>query len=227
MKQFHHLSVAVAVAVWALCALGIGATAFAGSGAGDDAGADVPGPVADALQDALSVPSARLEVVGWKVSGGGRCNPDKASIERPIAGSGRYAVKLEGNGCGAWGWATVRVTAAVFVTTRTLRAGDALDGAVRSIDQEIRTGRAPAQVNAGSKAARAMSSGQLVEASHVELSGPSAGSPIKVLVRAGSLTIEQHGRAVSCGRGRVCAILPSGKHVEGSFEGGVLLVGVP
>ena len=178
----------------------------------------------EALQSALSLPESRLEVLAWKMTATSRCTPEVATVDRPLTGSGRYAVKLEGPGCGVWGWATVRVFAPAYVTTRPVRAGDSLADAVKAVDREIRAGRTPASVNAGAKAARSLPSGQLVEAAHLEAGGPKAGAPIKVLVRSGSLGITQYGRAISCGRGRVCAVLPSGKHVEGNIEGETLVV---
>jgi hypothetical protein len=219
----HRHQICAALVTWATSAWG----ASAALAARDEAPAvDVPAVVADALQTSLSnaLPEGRLDVVGWKLSGSTRCTPTAATIDRAINGSGRYAVKLEGGGCGAWAWATVRVYAPAFITTRTVRAGEPLDGAVKSVDQEVRAGRTPAPVAPGSKAARALSNGQLVEANHVEAAGPKPGSPIKVMVRAGSLAVTQYGRAISCGHGRICAVLPSGKHVEGELDGDVLQV---
>ena len=48
-----------------------------------------------------------------------------------------------------------------------------------------------------------------------------------VIVMSGPLAIEVQGRAISCGAGRTCAVLPSGRHVEGHLEEGRLLVDVP
>ena len=216
MKK-HHYAVLVA---WATSVLGAG-TALAEAPV-----VDVPAVVADALQTALSesLPEARLDVVGWKVPGNLRCTPTGATVDRAINGSGRYAIKMEGGGCGAWAWANVRVYAPGFITTRTVRMGEPLDGAVKTVDQEVRPGRIPAPVGPGSRAARMLNNGQLVEANHVETAGPKAGAPIKVMVRAGSLAVSQIGRAISCGHGHVCAVLPSGKHVEGELDGDVLQV---
>jgi hypothetical protein len=230
MKKFHParaarrttMAILAIVASWAALVLGA-AVAHAETPA-----ADLPPAVADALQASLAqaLPEGRLEVVGWKASGAS-CVPASATVSSAVAGSGRYAVKVQGDGCGAWGWATVRVFAPAFITTRSVRLGEPLDGAVKSVDQEVRPGRVPAPVNPGSKAARALTSGQLVEASHLEATGPKPGSTVKVMVHAGSLSISQYGRAISCGRGRICAVLPSGKHVEGELEGDVLQVVLP
>jgi flagella basal body P-ring formation protein FlgA len=128
-----------------------------------------------------------------------------------------------------WGWATVRVFAPVMVTTRAVRAGEVLAGAAKEMEKELRPGRAPARPEeiTAAKAARALSPGQLIEAAHVEHTGPAAGLPIRVVVRSGALAITQTGRVVSCGRGRTCAVLPSGKHVEGTLANDVLEVELP
>jgi hypothetical protein len=220
MKQLARLCVVVVTG--ATCALGASPAALA-----EGAQVDVPAAVTDALQTALALPEARLDVLAWKTTGTGACTPTAANVDRPINGSGRYAVKLDGAGCGAWGWATLRVFAPAFVTTRPVRAGEMLDDAVKAVDQEVHPGRPPAAVGPGSKAARALTRGQLIEAGHIEVTGPAIGSPVKVLARSGSLAISQSGRVISCGRGRSCAILPTGKHVEGTYEGDVLVVVVP
>jgi hypothetical protein len=203
--------------------------------------AETPRAVTEALAAALALPGARLDVQGWKLASTG-CTPESAEVERPIDGSGRYGVRVSGPGCGVasnvpgsknapgvWGWATVRVFAPVFVTTRAVRSGELLAGAVKEMEKELRPGRAPASTQelTAAKAARALSSGQLVEAGHVELAGPAVGSSIRVVVRSGALAVTQTGRVVSCGRGRVCAVLPSGKHVDGTLAGDLLEVQLP
>jgi hypothetical protein len=207
---------------------------------------ETPRAVAEALEAALVVPGARVDLQSWKLNTSG-CTPDSAEVERPIDGSGRYGVKVSGPGCGVaaalpraggrgatspgvWGWASVRVFAPVFVTTRAVRPGETLSGAVKTMEKEVRPGRAPArieEVGQTAKAARALGAGQLIEAGHVEASGPAAGAPIRVVVRAGALAVTQAGRVVPCGRGRTCAVLPSGKHVEGTFADDTLVVELP
>ena len=68
----------------------------------------------------------------------------------------------------------------------------------------------------------------MVEADGVRAPGPRAGEPVKVvLIVPGAMAIEQMGRAVSCARNHNCAVLPSGKHVDGTFVDGRLLVEMP
>jgi hypothetical protein len=55
----------------------------------------------------------------------------------------------------------------------------------------------------------------------------SAGGAVRVVVRSGLVVLEQTGRFVPCGAGRACAVLPSGKHVEGRLEDGRVVVEVP
>jgi hypothetical protein len=55
-------------------------------------------------------------------------------------------------------------------------------------------------------------------------SGPAVGSRVRILVRVGSLVVEEVGRLVPCSRGVACAVVPSGKHVEGRLEAGTLVV---
>jgi flagella basal body P-ring formation protein FlgA len=210
---------------------------FAAPAAASDA---TPRVVTEALANALAVPGARIDVKAWKLSASG-CTPESAEVERPIDGSGRYGVKVSGPGCGlatklprtttpgVWGWATVNVFAPVLVTTRSVRSGEALAGAVKELEKEVRPGRVPARFEelGTAKAARPLAAGQLLEAAHVEVLGPVAGSPIRVVVRAGALAITQTGRVVPCGRGRTCAVLPSGKHVEGSMANDTLVVELP
>ena len=186
--------------------------------------AEIPAPVAAAVEGAVpSELGARLEILAWKQSRP-ECVATAASVERAITGSGRYAVKLTGKGCDAWGWVNLRLYAPAFVTTRAVRAGEPLEGAVKESEKEVRSGRAPAQVGAGAKAGRHLGAGQLIEATHLDAGAPGTGESIKVVVQAGALSVSQNGRAVPCGRGRVCAVLPSGKHVEGRLEAGVLVV---
>ncbi|HEY0706264.1 MAG TPA: hypothetical protein VGG33_05670, partial [Polyangia bacterium] len=123
--------------------------------------------------------------------------------------------------------ATVRIYSPGFVTTKVVRPGDSLDGAVREVEQEVRGSRVPAVVREGAKAARTINAGQMVEAAHIEDGRPSTGSSIKVAIRSGSLMVTQFGRAVACGGGRTCAVLPSGKHVEGTIENDTLVVEIP
>ncbi|HEY8926676.1 MAG TPA: hypothetical protein VIU64_19970, partial [Polyangia bacterium] len=97
-------------------------------------------------------------------------------------------------------------------------------------DREIKVGHLPADavsLEAGATADRALVAGQVVETDMVRAPGPRPGDPVKVVLVAGALAIEQTGRAVPCARNHNCAVLPSGKHVDGAFVDGRLLVQMP
>jgi hypothetical protein len=184
----------------------------------------VPPAVEAALAEASAVPGARLVAAEYRPNLPSGCAVTAASLGRPIEGSGRYAVKLSGAGCGGWAWVRVQVWAPVPITTRAVKEGELLGPALDLVEKEIAPGRVPPQVAPTATAARPLPRGQLVQAAHVRDGAPAAGQPVKVVVQVGSLLVEQTGRTVSCGRSRACAVLPSGKHVEGRLEDGRLYV---
>ena len=189
-------------------------------------GAVIPAVARQALERRLAVPGARLLVQSWKPAGR-PCSALRAEVGRTISGSGRYAVKLTGSRCSAWAWASIEVLAKAYVTTRVVAEGELLEGAVSEIEKEVRPGRQPVQLVRGARAGRALAKGQVLEAAHLDSAAPAAGENIEVIVRLGSLRIVQIGRVVGCGRDRACALMPSGKHVEGQLVEGRLLVETP
>lgn len=189
-----------------------------------------------ALAEAVTVPGARVDVVALDRPAGECLTADprtRMEVGRPIDGSGRVAIKLVGTGaggtaCEVWAWARVRVFAKVSVAAKAIRAGEKLgEAAVRTEEREIRSGHVPALVTASSVSDRSVGVGQMIEASAIRAPGPRAGEAIKVLILSGALAVEQTGRAVPCGRDSSCAVLPSGKHVQGTFAEGRLLVRLP
>lgn len=182
-------------------------------------------PVQQAVTDALAVPGGRAIVRGYQAST--PCPASEARLERPIDGSGRYAVRLSGPSCRGWAWVTVEVRAPVSVTTRAVGKGEPLEGALAVQEREVRRSRAPAPVPAGARAARALQAGQTIEASHLVAAGATVGGTVKVIVRMGTLSVTQSGRVVSCPGGRPCAVLPSGRHVSGDLVDGQLVVAAP
>ena len=188
-----------------------------------------------ALTAAVTVPGARVEVVAWDQPVGDCVTAGHGvhiEVARPIDGSGRVAVKVTGTrraggGCEAWAWARVRVFAPVPIAARAIRAGEPLGSAIHSEEREIKAGHVPAVLSELSIADRTIGSGQMIEAGAVSAPGPRAGQPIKILIVSAALAVEQIGRAVACGRDSSCAVLPSGKHVEGTFADGRLTVRLP
>ncbi len=79
----------------------------------------------------------------------------------------------------------------------------------------------------GSVADRSLGAGQMIEADAVRAPGLKTGENVKVLIVSGALAIEQTGHAIPCARGKSCALLPSGKHVEGTLVDGRLMVPLP
>jgi hypothetical protein len=143
---------------------------------------------------------------------------EKAGVTRPA--TPRAA-------CTGWLWADVRVMGPTPVARRSIRAGEPVaPDAVRLEEREIRLGQAPAALGPDVVADRLIAAGQVIEPSAVRAAGPRNGEALKVVLVSGGLQIEQLGHALVCGRAQ-CAVLPSGKHVEGTLVGGRLMVTVP
>jgi flagella basal body P-ring formation protein FlgA len=187
-----------------------------------------------ALERALAAPGARLDSVVEERSAArsNDCRAVTAEVTRPIDGSGRVALKitgrsLHGQSCDGWTWVRVRVVAPVMVTARAVREGERVAGATVSEERELRAGHEPATVGPASVAVRAIAAGQMIEASQISEPTLRAGEAVKVLVVSGAVAIEQSGRAVPCTRGRSCAMLASGRRVEGDLVDGRLVVESP
>jgi hypothetical protein len=186
----------------------------------------LPSEVGESLRQALVVPGARIVPLSW--SGPRHCAIRSASVSRPIDGSGRVAVKVSGRGCSGWGWAQIEVWADTAVTTRIVRPGEALSSAVVVTEREIHPGRAPFVPGPGDVALRFLPAGTTLGAESVGRSAVAVGDGVKVVFLSGSVAIETQGRRTTCLRGRDCAVLRSGKHVEGALDGsGRLIVEVP
>jgi hypothetical protein len=187
----------------------------------------LPAEVQTALDGAVAISGARVVPVSYTPSSGRPCDATAAVISRPIDGSGKFAVKLTGKGCSAWAWLKVDVWAQVPVTTRLVREGERLDDAVTFVDRQITSGRAPVTLSSESVAARTLARGQALMPNDVKRTGGNAGDVVKVTVQTGSLVVETSGRIVACGRDKTCAVLASGKHVEGRLQNGSLVVEIP
>ena len=186
-----------------------------------------------ALDAADVVPNGRVEILSLDRAPNGCGSAElRAEVPRPVDGSGRFGVKLlgahaSGAPCQAWIWARVRVMAPVSVATRAIRAGEPFAGGTATAEREIMPGRQPAAALDGAIAERTVGPGQMIEADMARAPGLRPGQPVKVVLVAGALSIEQTGRAVACTRNHNCAVLPSGRHVDGALVDGHLLVEMP
>jgi len=91
----------------------------------------------------------------------------------------------------------------------------------------VRAGHEPlSALPAGALASRTIAAGAQLESSLLQV-GPRPGEVVTVRLQAGALAVEQAGRALPCPRGRACALLPTGRRVEGRLEGGRILVELP
>jgi hypothetical protein len=184
----------------------------------------LPSAVSESLAHALAIPGARIVPLSWSAPEG--CRVQSASVPRSVEGSGRVAVKFAGRNCSGWGWVGLEVWSETAVTTRSVRAGEAV--AFAMVEQEIRAGRRPFIPSTGAVAVRSLAAGTTLSPADVSMSAVVAGDPVKIIVAAGAVAIETQGRRVACSRSRACAVLATGKHVEGHMdEGGRLIVEVP
>jgi len=191
----------------------------------------IPAAVSEAIL-AGAAPGARVELVDLRPAAGPACAPDRARALAPVSASGRVALRLEGRDargapCEAWAWARVRVFARALVAARAVRAAEPLAGAVSESEVELAPGRAPVvALPEGAVAARALPAGAPLDPAAIQ-AGPRPGEPVQVIARAGALEVAQPGRAVACARGRGCALLPSGRRVEGRLEHGRIVLEAP
>jgi hypothetical protein len=192
---------------------------------------EAPAPVRAALSRALALPDARVEIDGFSASLPPGCRASEAEALRPLVASGRAALRLRGGSrgspCEGFGWARVRVFARALVASRSLRQGEAVSPAAAPAETEVLPGRAPlSALPPGAVAARAIAAGAPIEAALLRV-GPAPGDAVAVRLRVGDVEAEQAGRALPCARGRACALLPSGRRVEGAWDGARILVEIP
>ncbi|HEY5285068.1 MAG TPA: hypothetical protein VIM14_19905 [Polyangia bacterium] len=186
----------------------------------------LPSAVSESLTRALAVAGARIVPLSWSAPAG--CRVRNASVAHALDGSGRVPVKISGPGCAGWGWAVVEVWAQAAVTTRAVRAGEALNASLAVIEREVKSGHMPYLPSDGAVAIRSLSAGSVVTPADVGKSTIVAGDPVKILVVSGVLAVEAQGRRIPCGQSRACAVLSSGKHLEGHMDdSGRLIVEVP
>jgi hypothetical protein len=190
---------------------------FTVSGVGSSAQGKIPDAVQTALTQSLGVPGARLIPLRFLTPR--NCEIQNASVVQPILGSGRIPVKYSGKECSGFAWAEVQVWADMAVSTRPIAKGQLLAGSIQRTGREVRRGQPPFWPAENAVASRAIPKGALVTERDVHGDGRgSTGSDIKVVVTHGSLAVTTQGRRIPCGGGRMCAVLPSGKRVEGLLD---------
>src|SRR4051812_6904901 len=73
--------------------------------------AAVPAYVSEALERAVTIPGARVDVRWFRANGS--CAAEAAEVTQPVSASGRVPVRLRGltnsGPCEAWGWAEVKL----------------------------------------------------------------------------------------------------------------------
>jgi hypothetical protein len=188
-------------------------------------------PVQAAVEAALAWPGARAEIVALRGGLPAGCALRSADVPRAIASSGRAAVRLSGRDaggpCQAWVWAEVRLLAPALVLARAVREGEPLQGAVATDLREVAPGRRPlSELPEGALATRPLAAGALLEPGALR-AGPVPGERVTVVVAAGTLRVERQARALPCRAGHACALLPTGRRVEGAWHGGRILLESP
>ena len=195
----------------------------------------VPGAVADELSRAQPYPSAIVH--GTRYHAPSNCKVESAELTAPLVASGRTSLRVSGlasNGrpCQAYAFVDVKITAEALVATRAIREGDLLAGSMRLMRREIINGETPlTELPQGALASRSLAPGQMIASALVRMPGLNPGSPIRILVRTGALSLEETGRVVRCGElrdpSRACAQVASGARIEGTYRDGAIVVETP
>jgi hypothetical protein len=155
---------------------------------------------------------------------------ERARAERPITGSGLVPLHVEGRAqgggsCTGGAMVSVRVTASVWVTARAVSAGEAVGPLAARREREVRSGQTVlVQLPEGATAARQLQAGALLEPSLLSDPGWTQGGPVRVVLRGNGITLVEQGRIAPCVVGRACAVLRSGRKVEGRREGSELIL---
>lgn len=216
-----------------LCAGLLGAASLLAGGTAA-AAPEAPAFVVSALEAAVTAPGAHVRVTSYNAHVPPGCRATRAEIGWPVERGGRVMIRLVSDGdaaagkaCVGWASADVKLLGLVAVTTRPVRAGERLDGAVEMVERELPPRGGLTSVPRDALAARALAAGVVLDPAVVRIPGANPGDAVRIQVTAGALRIEQPGRLIACGNGRTCAALPSGRHVEGVLQDGVLLVEMP
>jgi flagella basal body P-ring formation protein FlgA len=214
-----------------LCAFGLAWLALVLSAPAALAAEVAPKEVVRAVARGAGLQRARATLIHYRAPG--RCNAERAEVERPITSSGTVSLHIEGtsadgSACRGFARADVRLFAQVWVTTKALQAGEPLAGATELEEREVQPGHPPlGDIAPGLAAIRTLGAGTVLEQTLVFDPSWQPGANVRVVVRAGGLLLAQQGRVLACAQGRACAQLPSGRRVEGRREGSDLVLETP
>jgi len=185
-----------------------------------------------AIADAVSTAGARAEVMAVRGATPPGCAAARWDVPKPIEASGPVALRFSGRdgsgaACEGWAWADVRVYATALRLAHEVRDGERLEGAVEpAVAEVVRGRRMLTSLPPGATAARALRPGTFLAEADLR-TGPRPGDPVTVLVRSGAVELSLAARAVPCTRDRACALLPSGRRVEGRWAGDRIEVETP
>lgn len=192
----------------------------------------LPAPVEQALR-AAAAPGVRIQASGFRLPAAPTCAVEEAQADHTLTRSEPVALHVRGhlpNGetCSGTGWASVRAFGNLLILSVPVAAGGALEHAARLEERELtRLQPAVAELPSGAVASRALAAGSALSRFDVREAGPNPGAMVTVVLHHGALSLSQEGRAVPCSRGHACALLPSGRRVEGAWLDGRIVWEVP
>lgn len=192
----------------------------------------LPAEVARAIQSAAG-PGVRVEAQDFRIPSDPGCRVKAAVLDHRLTRSELLAVRIkgthaDGEACEVTGWVRLRAYRAVLVTANKIEAGQPLAPSVHSEEREWKGGLPPVvQLPEGAVAARPLMAGTPLALSSIREAGPNNGATVRVLLRHGPIELEAEGRAVPCIKGHACALLASGRRVEGVWSDGRIVWEVP
>jgi hypothetical protein len=184
----------------------------------------IPQAVASSVKTAAGVPGATVELSNYRAAPA-TCVAREASVERPYFTSGEVMARFTGEDskgpCNGAALVHATVRAQVWVAAKAAKTGDPIEA--MKAERELRA-EPLADLPQGARAAKAIAAGSIIDAASLQDAAGPVGSKIGIELRDGALRVATEGRVVPCGRGKSCAVLQSGKHVEGQVQNGILLV---
>jgi len=193
--------------------------------------APVPDWVSAMAAELRPVAGADMEVNRYREMIAQVCQVERRTRVGPPNSRGTVNVRLEGrrrDGGNCIGGAefSVRFTAPVWVTTRSIRKGETMSGGAEKKRTALAGSRSPVvEPLDGLRAAQDLPVGTIIEKHHLKVAAIGPGEPVQVVLEVGAIKLVQPGRLVACVRpGSVCAVLDSGARVSGRMIDGRLQV---